>query len=79
VEAHRILVNNAGTTWGAAAEDHPLGVEQGDQLNLNAVFAPPGRGQQARFRPHHRHVASVAGLRGFPAVHGDGGLINFTR
>ena len=35
-----VLVNNAGTTWGAPAEEHPLEAwHKVINLNLNAVFA----------------------------------------
>jgi len=64
-----VLVNNAGATWGAAAEEHPL--EAWDKvmnLNVRAIFLlsqaigrdsmiPRGRGRIV-------NVASIAGLAG---------------
>lgn len=87
-----VLVNNAGATWGAPAEDHP--VEAWDKvigLNLTAVFrltTEVARASMLR-RGHGRvvMVASVAGLIGnHPAMAGTvaystskGGLIAMTR
>ncbi len=64
-----VLVNNAGASWGAPAEDHPLDAwDKVFDLNVRALFAlsqqvarramlPAGRGRIV-------NVASIAGLRG---------------
>jgi NAD(P)-dependent dehydrogenase (short-subunit alcohol dehydrogenase family) len=87
-----ILINNAGATWGAAAEDHPLEAWMKlVNLNLTGVFVltqaigkrcmiPQGSGRVL-------NVASIAGLRGNPPHTNKtlaynttkGGLVNFTR
>jgi gluconate 5-dehydrogenase len=66
-----VLVNNAGTTWGAPAEDHPAEAwDKVMRLNLDATFflsqevgrrymIPRGSGKIV-------NVASVAGLSGNP-------------
>ena len=87
-----ILINNAGATWGAAAEDHPLEAWlKIVNLNLTGVFLmtqeigkrcmiPQGYGRVL-------NVASIAGLRGnAPNTNKTiaynttkGGIVNFTR
>lgn len=87
-----ILVNNAGATWGAPAEDHPFEAWQKVMnLNVNGLFLltqavgkrcmiPAGGGRII-------NVASVAGLRGnSPRMMGTlayntskGAVVNFTR
>ncbi len=87
-----ILINNAGATWGAKAEDHPLdGWAKVMNLNLTAVFAlTQAVGRLAMIpKAHGRilNIASVAGLRGTDPRFmstiayntSKGGLINFTR
>jgi gluconate 5-dehydrogenase len=87
-----ILINNAGATWGAPAEEHPLeGWNKVMHLNLTAAFL---LAQQIGVRwmiprKYGRivNIASVAGLKGaLPeqlraiAYHtSKGGLVNFTR
>ena len=87
-----VLVNNAGTTWGAAPEDMPLeGWQKVVDVNLTGAFLcaqAVGRvlieqGEGGRIV----NIASVAGLAGAPAevmntivYHATkGGLIAFTR
>ncbi len=87
-----ILVNNAGATWGAPAEEHPL--EAWDKLvnlNLTAVFVLTQHiGRQSMIPARWGriiNVASIAGLMGqdprivrtiaYNAT--KGGLVNFTR
>jgi gluconate 5-dehydrogenase len=87
-----VLVNNAGTSWGAAAEDTPLeGWQKVVDVNLTGVFlfsqaagrVMIERGQGGAIV----NIASVAGLRGSPPGAMDaiaynatkGGVISFTR
>jgi gluconate 5-dehydrogenase len=87
-----VLVNNAGATWGAAAEAQP--VEAWNKvlhLNLTAVFLlTQAAGRLAMIPARYGrivNIASVAGLQGtdprFMATVGyntsKAGLINFTR
>jgi len=87
-----ILINNAGATWGAPAEDHPI--EAWDKvmnLNIRSIFLlsqavgkltmiPRGYGRIV-------NVASIAGLAGNPPGSmqtiayntSKGALVNFTR
>lgn len=66
--AIHILVNNAGTSWGAPAEEHPLAAWN-KVMNLNAtgVFALSQAVAKRCFIPQHSGniivVASVAALR----------------
>ena len=64
-----VLVNNAGTTWGAPAEEHPLEAwNKVLTLNLTAVFAlTQAVGTQAMIPARYGrivNVASIAGLQG---------------
>ena len=66
-----VLVNNAGTTWGAPAEDYPAeGWNKVMALNLNALFvltqAVGKRSMIPRRAGKVVNVASVAGLSGNP-------------
>ncbi|CAE7546074.1 fabG [Symbiodinium microadriaticum] len=84
-------VNNAGATWGAPAEDHPL--EAWDKvmnLNVRGYFLLSQQVARATMIPakHGRiiNVASIAGLGGNPKGHNTlayntskGAVINFTR
>jgi NAD(P)-dependent dehydrogenase (short-subunit alcohol dehydrogenase family) len=87
-----VLVNNAGATWGAPAEDHPL--EAWDKLvnvNLTGVFVLTQLIGKKSMIPAKWgrivNVASIAGLMGqdprivrtiaYNAT--KGGLVNFTR
>lgn len=64
-----VLVNNAGATWGAPAEDYPL--EAWDKvfnLNVRALFALSQQVARRAMLPRGSgrivNIASVAGLRG---------------
>jgi NAD(P)-dependent dehydrogenase (short-subunit alcohol dehydrogenase family) len=87
-----ILINNAGATWGAAAEDHPL--EAWDKvmnLNVRSIFllsqAVAKRSMIARKYGRIVNVASIAGLKGnAPGTMqtiayntSKGAVVNFTR
>ena len=87
-----ILINNAGATWGAPAEDHPLEAWMKlVNVNLTGVFlltqAVGKRSMIPRRRGRIVTVASIAGLRGnAPGTNQTlaynttkGGLVNFTR
>lgn len=87
-----VLVNNAGATWGAPAEDYPL--EAWDKvfnLNIRGVFLLTQQIGKRSMIPRRYgrivNVASVAGLRGNPPGPmqtlayntSKGALVNFTR
>jgi NAD(P)-dependent dehydrogenase (short-subunit alcohol dehydrogenase family) len=85
-----ILINNAGATWGAPAEDHPL--EAWDKvmnLNVRSLFLFAQAVAKASMIPqrHGRiiNIASIAGLAGsldmkFIAYGtSKGAVVNFTR
>lgn len=87
-----ILINNAGATWGAPAEDHPL--EAWDKvmnLNVRSIFllSQAVAKQSMIPRKYGRivNVASIAGLAGNPpgAMQtiayntSKGAVVNFTR
>ena len=86
-----VLVNNAGTSWGAPAEDTPLeGWQKVLDVNLTGVFLcsqAAGRVMIERGGGSIVNIASVAGLRGSPPGAMDaiaynaskGGVISFTR
>ena len=87
-----VLVNNAGATWGAPAEDHPIDAwRKVVDVNLTGMFAlTQAAGKLAMIPAHYGrvvNVASVAGLRGNPVgMNGTlaynttkGGVVNFTR
>ncbi|WP_027461188.1 SDR family oxidoreductase [Deinococcus murrayi] len=87
-----ILVNNAGATWGAPAEDHPFEAWQKVMnLNVNGLFLLTQAVGQRCMIPARAgriiNVASVAGLRGnSPRMMGTlayntskGAVVNFTR
>jgi NAD(P)-dependent dehydrogenase (short-subunit alcohol dehydrogenase family) len=86
-----VLVNNAGTSWGAPAEDTPLdGWQKVIDVNLTGVFLfsqAAGRVMIERDGGSIVNIASVAGLRGSPPGAMDaiaynaskGGVISFTR
>lgn len=66
-----VLINNAGTSWGAPAEDHPL--EAWDKvfhLNVRGLFALTQQAARRSMIPNRYgrilNIASVAGLRGNP-------------
>ena len=67
-----VLVNNAGATWGAPPEEVPLDAwRKVGAVNLTGVFAfcqEAGRAMIARGGGGRiLNVASIAGMRGFPA------------
>lgn len=87
-----ILINNAGTSWGAPAEDHPL--EAWDKvfnLNVRGLFLLTQQiGKRSMIpRKYGRiiNIASIAGLRGNPPGPmqtiayntSKGALVTFTR
>ena len=87
-----ILINNAGASWGAPAEDHP--VEAWDKvfnINIRGLFLLTQQiGKRSMIpRKYGRiiNIASVAGLRGNPPGvmqtiaynTSKGALVNFTR
>jgi len=86
-----VLVNNAGATWGASPEEVPLEAwRKVVDVNLTGVFAfcqSVGRVMIAQGGGRIVNVASIAGLRGFPADVVDaipysaskGGVIALTR
>jgi gluconate 5-dehydrogenase len=66
-----VLVNNAGTTWGAPAEDHPAEAwDKVMRLNLDATFFLSQQVARRSMIPRRSgkivNVASVAGLGGNP-------------
>jgi len=86
-----VLINNAGATWGAAPEDVPLDAwSKVLEVNLTGMFVfcqTAGRVMIAQGGGRIVNVASIAGLRGFPADVVDaipysaskGGVVAFTR
>ena len=85
-----ILINNAGATWGAAAEDYPL--EAWDKvmnLNIRSLFLFAQAVAKASMIPNRAgriiNVASIAGLGGSMDVKfiaygtSKGAVVNFTR
>jgi gluconate 5-dehydrogenase len=87
-----VLVNNAGTSWGAPAEDTPLeGWQKVVDVNLTGVFLFSQAAGRAMIAAGSGgsivNIASVAGLRGSPPGAMDaiaynaskGGVISFTR
>jgi NAD(P)-dependent dehydrogenase (short-subunit alcohol dehydrogenase family) len=86
-----VLVNNAGTSWGAPAEDYPLeGWQKVLDVNLTGTFLfaqAVGRHMLARGEGSIVNVASVAAFKGAPSGAMDaigynaskGGVVAFTR
>lgn len=87
-----ILINNAGTTWGAKSEDHPLEAwEKVMNLNVNGLFLVTQAVGKLSMIPRRGgrivNVASVAGLQGngvgmIPTLAyntSKGGVVNLTR
>ena len=85
-----ILINNAGATWGAPAEDHPL--EAWDKvmnLNIRSLFLFAQAVAKASMIPNRHgriiNIASIAGLGGSLDVQfiaygtSKGAAVNFTR
>jgi NAD(P)-dependent dehydrogenase (short-subunit alcohol dehydrogenase family) len=86
-----VLVNNAGTTWGAPAEDYPLeGWQKVIDVNLTGVFLcsqAAGRVMIEQQAGKIVNIASVAAFGGAPpelmnavGYHASkGGVVSFTR
>jgi gluconate 5-dehydrogenase len=87
-----VLVNNAGATWGAPAEDYPLeGWNKVVNLNVTGLFLLTQAVARAAFLPQGKgaviNVASVEGLLGHHPSRGGtiayntakGAVINMTR
>jgi NAD(P)-dependent dehydrogenase (short-subunit alcohol dehydrogenase family) len=86
-----VLVNNAGATWGAPAEDYPLDAwDKVMDLNIRSIFlmsqAIGKRSMIPRRQGRIINVASIAGLSGAGAkvqyiAYGTskGAVVNFTR
>jgi NAD(P)-dependent dehydrogenase (short-subunit alcohol dehydrogenase family) len=86
-----VLVNNAGTTWGAPAEDHPLEAwRKVMALNIDAVFLLTQQIGKRCMIPRRSgkvvNVASVAALAGNPPEMqtvaynaSKGAVVSFTR
>ena len=86
-----VLVNNAGATWGAPAEDHPLDAwDKVMNLNARSLFIFSQAAGRAWMIPNRSgriiNVASVAGLGGNPPAMttvayntSKAAAINFTR
>jgi gluconate 5-dehydrogenase len=86
-----VLVNNAGTSWGAPAEDYPLeGWQKVIDVNLTGLFQftqLAGRTMIAQGRGKIVNIASVAAFGGAPPELMDavaynaskGGVVAFTR
>src|SRR4029079_1953524 len=83
-----ILVKNAGATWGASREDHPIeAVDKVMNLNIRSLFLLSQRVGKLSMIPNKYgriiNLASIAGLRGGRgtlAYHtSKGAVVNFTR
>jgi gluconate 5-dehydrogenase len=86
-----VLVNNAGTTWGAPAEEHPLEAWQKVmRLNVDAMFLLSQEVGRRCFIPRQSgkiiNISSIAGLSGNPPAMttlayntSKGAAVNFTR
>jgi gluconate 5-dehydrogenase len=86
-----VLINNAGTTWGAPAEDHPAEAwRKVMSLNIDAMFLLSQQIGKRCMIPRRSgkivNVASVAGLAGNPPGMqtlayntSKGAAVNFTR
>jgi gluconate 5-dehydrogenase len=85
-----ILINNAGATWGAPAEDYPLAAwDKVMNLNIRSLFLYAQAVAKASMIPNRHgrivNVASIAGLGGSMDVKfiaygtSKGAVVNFTR
>ena len=86
-----ILVNNAGASWGAPAEDHPVAAwDKVMNLNVRGYFILSQHIAKRSMIPakkgHIINIASIAGLNGNPKgmqtiaySTSKGAVINFTR
>ncbi len=86
------MINNAGATWGAAAEDHPQeGWDKVINLNVTALFMLTQAAAKRFFLPQGKgavlNVASVEGLQAHPPSRvgtiayntSKGAVVNMTR
>ena len=87
-----ILINNAGASWGAPAEDHPVDAwDKVMNLNVRGIFLVAQAVGKASMIPRRSgriiNVASIAGFRGNPLGTmqtlayntSKGAVVNFTR
>jgi gluconate 5-dehydrogenase len=86
-----ILINNAGATWGAPAEDHPVNAwDKVMNLNVRGYFILAQEVAKLCMIPRKKgrilNVASIAGLAGNPSEMktiayntSKGAVVNFTR
>jgi NAD(P)-dependent dehydrogenase (short-subunit alcohol dehydrogenase family) len=87
-----ILINNAGTTWGAAMEEHPLEAWQKVvDLNLTGTFRVTQEvGARSMIPRKYGRIVNIASVAGLQGAHPEvlraiayqttkGGLVNFTR
>lgn len=87
-----VLVNNAGATWGAPAEQHPLEAwHKVINLNLTAVFAlSQAAANMAMIPARYGRIVNIASVAGLSGTHPDfmrtiaynaskGGVVNLTR
>jgi NAD(P)-dependent dehydrogenase (short-subunit alcohol dehydrogenase family) len=87
-----ILINNAGATWGAAMEEHPIEAWQKVvDLNLTGTFRVTQEvGARSMIPRQYGRVVNIASTAGLQGAHPDvlraiayqttkGGLVNFTR
>lgn len=89
-----ILINNAGATWGAPAEDYPLAAwDRVMNVNVRAMFLLSQAVAKGSMIPRHHgriiNIASIAGMRGPNISQGSvptiayntskGAVMNFTR
>ena len=87
-----VLVNNAGATWGAPTEEHPLEAWQKVvNLNLTATFlVTQAVGKEWMIPNRQGHIVNIASIAGLGGTLPDrmrtiaynttkGGLVNFTR
>lgn len=85
-----ILINNAGATWGAPAEDHPLSAwDKVMNLNIRSLFVYAQAVAKSSMLPRKRgriiNIASIAGLAGSLNMQfiaygtSKGAVVNFTR
>jgi gluconate 5-dehydrogenase len=86
-----VLVNNAGATWGAPAEDYPL--EAWDKvmnLNIRSIFLMSQAAAKLSMIPRrHGRIINVASIAGLSGSHDSikfiaygtskGAVVNFTR
>ncbi len=86
-----ILINNAGASWGAPAEEHPIAAwDKVMNLNVRGYFILSQHVANLCMIPRHKgrivNIASIAGLAGNPAEMetiayntSKGAVVNFTR